>query len=65
MLDDVPMLDAASKLESVTPSRLGGLDGLLRSTVGRAPQGCAIDFFGRRWSWAQIGQSVDRVAMGL
>ena len=45
-----------------------GLDGvhqLLEQTVQRLPQGRAIDFFGRCWTWAQVAAEVERVAAGL
>ena len=59
------MLDGVSMLDSLSPSRLGDMHSLLQATVARVPQGCAIDFFGRRWTWAEIGEAVDRVALGL
>jgi len=56
------------------PARLLAADGTLRPrlltepfdrSVGLFPQRVAVDFFGREWTYAQIGELVDRVAHGL
>ena len=38
---------------------------LLDATVRAFPQSRAIDFLGRRWTYAQLDQAVDRAACGL
>ncbi len=41
------------------------LDDMLRATVARWGSRPAMDFLGRRWSYAQLGDLVDRAARGL
>ena len=41
------------------------LDNMLRATVARWGSRPAMDFLGRRWSYAQLGDLVDRAARGL
>lgn len=56
------------------PSRLLSADGAIRPrlltepfdrAVTMFPDRVAVDFFGREWTYGQIGASVDRVACGL
>ena len=44
---------------------LAGVHEFLERTVQRLPDGRALDFFGRSWTWAEIGAEVERVAAGL
>jgi long-chain acyl-CoA synthetase len=46
-------------------SRLTAVHQLLDRTVERCPEGAAIDFLGRKWTWSQIGAEVLSVAAGL
>ncbi len=41
------------------------LTDLLDATLARHPDWTAVDFLGRRWTWAEIGDAVRRAARGL
>ncbi len=58
-LDTARILDAGGRLRP----RL--LTELLDHAVANHPERVCIDFFGREWSYARIGNLVDRVAAGL
>ena len=51
--------------DRIADIRHDGVHQLLDRTAERLPEGRAIDFFGRAWTWAQVAREVDRVAAGL
>lgn len=50
---------------SLSLSRTGGLASLFDETVTAHPHSPAVDFLGRRYTYADIGQLVDRAARGF
>ena len=68
------MSQSVPEVSSFDPHRILAADGTLRPrllteafdrAVREFPQRIAVDFLGRTWTYAQLGERVDRVAAGL